>query len=294
MKLSIDTGALRAKFGEEKALRLIKDAGFDAVDYSFYWAEPGFPMATAAYKEYANTVRKKLDDLGISCNQAHAPFEMAYGHPFDPSDEDYCNVVRAIEAAAVLGAKQIVVHALPLPENVKNVDFTAYNLAYYRSLEPYARSAGIRIAVENLFAYDEKRKYHKGILGRPEELRAMVRQLDPTVFTVCVDIGHASLTGYEPQDFIRCFDGGMLTALHIQDTDYLFDRHVLPFAGEFDWDAIVASLRQIGYKGDLTFEIFSFIRKFPDELIPDALHFSVKVGRYLIDKITGQGSKAHA
>ena len=37
MKLAIETYALRAKFGDEQALRLIGAAGFDGVDYSFYY-----------------------------------------------------------------------------------------------------------------------------------------------------------------------------------------------------------------------------------------------------------------
>lgn len=293
MKLSMDGGALRSRFGEKKALRLIKDAGFDSVDYSFYWAEPGFLMASDNYRSYAQSLRNYLDEIGLSCNQAHAPFEMAYGHPFDTSDEGYLNVVRAIESAAILGAEQIIVHALPMPEDTGEADFMAYNLAYYESLEPYAQKSGIKIAVENLFGYDEKRKCHKGVLGRPEQHLQMMDMLNPDVFTVCVDVGHASLTGYEPQNYIRYFSGKQLTALHIQDTDYLFDRHVLPFTGEFDWTAICEALNEIGYQGDLTFEVFSFINKFPDELIPDVLSFCATVGRFLIGKIR-QGSGIHA
>ena len=37
MKLSIETYALREKFGDRGTILLAKEAGFDAVDYSYYW-----------------------------------------------------------------------------------------------------------------------------------------------------------------------------------------------------------------------------------------------------------------
>ena len=37
MKLSIETYAIREKVGDEQAIRLLKAAGFDGIDYSFYY-----------------------------------------------------------------------------------------------------------------------------------------------------------------------------------------------------------------------------------------------------------------
>lgn len=41
MQLSMETVVLRNKFGDETAIRMLKEAGFDGIDYSFYW--PGSP-----------------------------------------------------------------------------------------------------------------------------------------------------------------------------------------------------------------------------------------------------------
>lgn len=35
MRLSIDTYVLRSRYGDEKAIRMLKEAGFDGIDYSF-------------------------------------------------------------------------------------------------------------------------------------------------------------------------------------------------------------------------------------------------------------------
>lgn len=102
------------------------------------------------------------------------------------------------------------------------------------------------------------------------------------MINACVDIGHASLTGYEPEDFIEKMQPKYLKALHVQDNDYISDRHILPYTGDLNWKAIMTSLKNIGYDGDLTFEIFNYLKKFPDDLIPDALKFAVSIGKYLV------------
>lgn len=70
--------------------------------------------------------------------------------------------------------------------------------------------------------------------------------------------------------------------LHIHDCDYLEDQHTLPFLGQFDWEAIMRSLKSINYQGDLTFEIIGFLNAFPAKLLPAALKLAETIGRYLI------------
>lgn len=279
MKLSVELSALTDKFGDFKAVELAKKAGFDAVDYSFYWNNEKEEVLGDTYIEYAKKLREHLDAVGIKCNQAHAPFSMGYGCAFNTSDKKYLWLTHAIESAAILGAENIIVHALTVP---KGVNFESYNIDYYKSLIPYCEKFGIRVAVENLFAVDTKRKRLIGKLGSPEELSGIVEKIASPWITACVDVGHASLTGYEPEEFIEKMKPGMIKALHIQDNDYVSDRHVVPFTGEINWSAVMAALKNVGYDGDLTFEIFNFLKKLPDALIPDGLSFAASVGRYLI------------
>lgn len=279
MKLSVELSQLTAKFGDFKAVELAKEAGFDAVDYSYYWGNEVESVLGDGYKEYAENLRKHLDKVGIACNQAHAPFSLGYGTAFDLSGEKYLWMIHSLESAAILGAKSIIVHSLTVP---KGVDFTDYNVKYYSSFIPYCEKFGICVSVENLFSTDQKRHHLVGKIGTPEELNAIVERINSPWINACVDIGHASLTGNEPEEFIEKMNPNILKALHVQDNDYVSDRHVIPFMGNLNWNAIMASLKKIGYDGDLTFEIFNYLAKFPNELIPDALKLAVSVGRYLI------------
>jgi len=279
MKLSVELYTLAQRFGDFKAIEMAKEAGFDAIDYSYYYAKECEEILGDGYRGYAEKLRKHLDEVGIVCNQAHAPFSFRYGMEKNISEEKYLWMTRALESASILGAKNIVVHSITVPDGV---DFEKYNIEYYKSFIPYCEKFGIHVAVENLFSRDNKRKRINGKLGSPEELSGIVEKINSPWIVACVDIGHAALTGYEPEDFIKKMNPSVLKALHVQDNDYLDDRHILPYTGELNWEAIMESLKKAEYDGDLTFEIIKFLDKFPDDLLPEAMSFAAFVGKHLV------------
>ncbi|MBQ8231724.1 MAG: sugar phosphate isomerase/epimerase [Lachnospiraceae bacterium] len=282
MKLSVETYTLHRRYGDEKAIKMLKKAGFESIDYSFYWLSESDETLGENYREYALTVRSLLDESGMTCNQAHAPFKVEYGSKFDFTNEEYVKVVRSIEAAAILGAESIVVHSIKPPAGV---DIVEYNREYYKTLEPYCEKFGICIAIENLFWYDEKAKCYRGGLHKPQELNRIIEELKSKWFVVCIDVGHAALTGYEPGEIINQFDNHTLRALHIHDNDYLSDRHTLPYAGSLDWNKIMKALKDIDYNSDFTFEIFGYLGRIDDEFMEEALAFAAKTGRHLMLKV---------
>ncbi|MBO5293794.1 MAG: sugar phosphate isomerase/epimerase [Clostridia bacterium] len=281
MKLSIDNGMLLARFGVYESARMIKEAGFDCIDMTYYTVPVDSPLLDDGYREYAIKLKEYLDELGLECNQAHAPFVFAYGDRFSLEDPHYRAIVRSVESAAILGAKVIVVHSVGHRQGNDILFDRAYNLDYYRSLIPYCEKFGIRIAVENLFEYGQNGEF-VGRLGTPEELSEFVLELDSPCFCACLDTGHASLTGVKPEDFVAGMRADTLQVLHVHDGDYLGDRHTLPYLMDFDWQKIMCALKKIGYNGELTFEILNYFRNIPKELIPEALRFAEKTGRYLI------------
>ena len=279
MKLSVELYTATMHFGDKKAIELAKEAGFDAIDYSYYYLQECENVLGENYKEYAKEIREHLDLVGISCNQAHAPFSFKHGMTMDASEPAYLNIARSIESAAILGAKNIVVHAVSVPDGV---DFEAYNIEYYKSFIPYCEAFNIHVAVENLYSKDTKRNCFRGRFGSPQDLNNVIKKIGSPWIVACVDIGHASLTGYEPEDFISKVEPSALKCLHVQDTDYLADRHMPPYFCGLNWDAIMTALKKNGYDGDLTLEIIVYLKKFPKELFPDALKFAGAIGKHLI------------
>ena len=279
MRLSVETHVMSQRFGDEAAIDMIKAAGFDAVDYSFYWKSPESDRLTGDYLANARALRAYLDKTGIVCNQAHAPFEFAYGSAMDASNPRWLEIARSVEFAGILGADNIIIHSIDVP---KNVDAADYNYTYFKSFQPYAERAGISISVENLFSYDSKRKCHRGRFGIPEDMKAFLRRLDAPCFNVCVDVGHAAITETEPEDYIRALDADLLKSLHVQDNHYTGDEHTIPFEGQLNWDAITKALAGIGYRGDITLEIFGFLGRYPNDLLLPALKLAEAAGRKVI------------
>lgn len=284
IKLSIDTNQICKKIGDKEGLTLIKKVGFDAVDFSLYALLPTSPFLGASYREYAYEIRKHLDEINLVCNQAHAPFNLMCSEKIDITEPNYKAIVRSIEIASILGAKQIIVHPIyvPVGETVNGMSYEDYNYMYYKSLEPYCREFEINIAIENMFYLDTKRNYRRGMLHTPEALTSMIKRLNSPYFLVCADIGHLAVTGDEPENVIKEMDPSILKALHIHDNNYISDEHTLPYLGAINWEAVMSALKEIGYQGDITFEISAYFKNFPPSLIEYALICSEKVGRHLL------------
>lgn len=285
MKLSIDFYEFSERFGDFKAAEMIKEAGFDALDYSYYYKKEEQEAMGEGYLDYAKKFRAHLDTIGLECNQAHAPFSLEYGMEGKEAEEKFLLLERSIEAAAILGAKVIVVHAIRVP---RGVDFEDYNVEFYNRLLPICIRCGIKLGVENLFNTDRKRNCIIDRLGKAKDLNRILDRINSPWAVACIDMGHAALTGNEPEEFIEEINPKYLQAVHINDNDYLKDRHRLPYLGELNWPAIMTALKKSGYQGDLTMELISmafpsYTQKFPDALIPAALKFAAQVGRNLIE-----------
>lgn len=279
MRLSVETHWLREKFNDETALRMIRAAGFDAFDYSFYWMRPDQDVLGEDYQLHARHLRQLADELGLQCNQAHAPLEFYYTNQMNETDPLYLRIVRSIEFASILGADNIIIHAVPGVSLPADVDFYAYNRAYYLSFLPYCRRYHISVSVENLYVqYDP-------VLGDPMEMQAFVQSLESPYFNICMDLGHSGKTGFDVADSIRKMDPALLKALHVHDNDKKDDYHWLPYEGQLNWHEIAGALGEIGYQGDFTYEIFGFLKQQDPGNLQAALNFAEATGRFIIQKI---------
>lgn len=278
MILTITNAQMRYRgLSDDETFKLIKEAGFDGVDYSFFTKksldDAWEALETDDYLTTAKEIKRLLDKHGLVCNQAHAPFKFSYGDSMSLSSKNYLDLVNSIKMAAYIGASAIVVHAVKLPADV---DFLEYHYKFYKSLEPFAKECGIKIAVENLV---------NSIFWAPNRLSGFIRMLESDVFCACIDVGHAQLTGYAPSSFIREMDAGVLKCVHIQDTDAKVDQHWIPMFGNNDWDAIIKALADYGFDGDMNLEVIHSYDNLPDELLLPCLKYTASVGRYLIKRL---------
>ena len=286
MKISMTNVSLDARFGVKDSLRMIKEAGFDAVDYDL--CERGeHRQLTDDFIEHITDVRAYMDELGLECSQVHAPFPFFYNEELELSNRRFLRMVRALEAASILGATYVVVHSIEMPKELFGETWSC-NYKFYKALQPYAEKFGVRIAIENLYIEDDKRKlYHApGRFSDPKIITDFIEALDSDVFCICLDTGHAALCGIEPWVFIDNLPKKeLLCALHVHDVDYYSDTHTVPYATNkykgIDWEATMHSLYKAGYQGTLNLETHIFSQNFPAPLAADAVAFSAKVAKYL-------------
>ena len=229
-------------------------------------------------------LRELADKYGLAFPQAHAPYAYKYGE--DYQGEHYQEVLRSLEFSSWLGCRQIVIHTLKFPrEEMSEQQSNDINRAFLRSFLPTAEENNIDIGVENLFQYDFKRRCYYGQHGTPREMNDFVDSLGSPRFKVCCDLGHAAITGTEPEDFIAGMTAQRMTMVHVQDTDYLDDSHTIPYLGKQNWDAVAAALAAIDYQGYMNLEVLHFYERFPAELLLHALRLAADVARRLAEMV---------
>lgn len=282
MILSVDNHVLRETFGEEESARILREAGFTGVDYSFHEWPAGDPLYAEDSLSYARKIREALDASGIVCRQCHAPFDFMIGEEPEETSEHYRRILRAIRMAAVLGAQHIALHSIYGETATKETEWSE-NIRFFRSLIPVCEETGVKIAIENLPLQAS---------DTPEDLNRMIKELDSPWFGVILDTGHAEMSGIRAGDFVRRLDPGILLGLHIQDMADHKDKHWIPYMGEIDWEDFLTALREYGYQGDFSLEIIHFMESVPPELLPAAHRYAAAVGQSLIGKFSDRRGSA--
>ncbi len=292
MILSTTTGGLNKRYGYKRAIEILANAGFDAIDLSLCeMRDEGNIFCGDDYAEAAKDIRAFAESKGVFFNQAHAYFPSSF-----PEDEKtevaYKRIVRGIEIASIVGAKVIVVHP---KQHLCYVDgnnaeiLKQMNLEFYKTLIPLCEKYNIKIATENMW---QNGKISKVIVdstcSRGPEFCEYVDMMGSEWITACLDLGHCGLVGQLPQNMIRALGHDRLGALHVHDNNGREDNHIepmAPFVSTIDWEEVCKALAEIDYKGDFTFESNSTFKNAKDETV-DALAKKLHdIGRYLIGRI---------
>ena len=251
MRLSVDFFCIAEKYGDFEGARILKEAGYDCLDYTFARSakQPIGEIALGEdYVEYAMRFRAHLDEIGIKCNQAHAPFPTLM-------PEALPVLMRAIECTAIAGADICIIH----PDNNRNAE---QNAEIFYELLPFAKEHGVRIATENMWNWNkETNTVTAAACSHHDDFLKHIETVNDPYLVACLDIGHAEMAGLNtsaPQ-MIHTL-GKHLQALHIHDNDKQGDSHQIPFSMQIDWDAVAQALKEVGYSGYLTLEANSYVK----------------------------------
>lgn len=279
------------RFGEMRAIELIAQAGFDAIDYSMtIIAKDGNVLDSDNYKGFVGELSETAKRNNIIFNQGHAVTGVGIEDPEVAYKVLAQKNIRCLEIAGLLGMKTLVIHPYGTGKYIgREEEVLERNMRYFNLLLPYAEEYGVTIATENMWCDDKKRKVRRGsIFSNPYEHARFIDEMNSDFLGACLDLGHAAVAGREPQDSIRVL-GNRLKALHVHDNDYLDDMHTLPGLSEMNWEEITKSLAEINYQGDFTLETNHFFDSFEtEEEIKLGLKLSEVIGRKMIKKIEKQ------
>lgn len=291
MELSTQTANLDSTFGYQKAIDILSEVGYRVIDYTLsdVGNERNY-FSVDSYRNLAEGIRKYANSRQVRIGQTHAAFHLDWKLlPLDDSMTEspiFASVVRSIEISAILGSSIVVIHPIHHMVYEGHADeIREINFRYFRSLIPYCKEYGVRLAIENMFQKDAKRKFIvPDVCSDVEEHIRYIDELDSEYITGCLDVGHVGLIyGQEAQNSIRRLGADRLSALHICDNDYISDQHQICGFGKIDWKEIMRALRDIGYKGNFTYEADGFLVRFPDYLKKEAAQFMFNVGQTLLN-----------
>lgn len=292
--ISTLTLPLARAFGEEKALEVIAQAGFEAIDYSMHLYALDDPCYTKPLNELIGIyerLRRVLERNGLVAGQFHAPY---YTHGEQEEERMGQATIRAIYAAAALGSPYVVVHPiLPLATktDTKREQFRGTNMRYYTRLIPYLKETGVKLAVENMFS-EEEGVYIPTAMSDGDDMIWSVDTMNgiagEELFAACLDVGHANVLGLDPAQMARAL-GSRLQLLHLHDNWGLEDSHQLPFLGTIDYTTFVQALHDIGYRGNINMEAHGFLSCFDRELMPKAAGMAAAVARHIERMVAAPG-----
>ncbi len=288
------TDRLEQRFGAIGAVKMIAEAGFDAIEYSMY--TKNLSVFSRGGRILAAELRRIAEGHGLSINIAHAPFS-----DFSPLPEDceknravYNSICESIHIAARLGVKGIVIHPAYICPRLSADERFEMNMELYSRFEKVARDLGIGIFIENVYRWHSPTvdKIVRSVCSDADELIRYSDALSSDIFSICFDVGHAALVGESAASMIRAL-GGRIGHIHIHDNDLESDLHTLPYLGNGDFSAIARAISKIGYSGDITLEADGFLRNMPNALVPSALLFMRSVASHIRDEIIGFSAKLY-
>ena len=272
----------------ENAIAVLAAAGYKHVDMNLCGlsrvGKPVSPMTQDDWAESARRWRKLGDELGVKFTQSHAYFSVdgpvaPGGVPGGEMGEELMR--RSVLAAEILGTEYMVTHPFSIVEDGKVLPEASYeaNMEYFTRWHKFWHEHGIGMAIENMTA--PKGSLTPSPFASADQLIKLVDELNQPDIGICLDTGHAFLSGFDPAEFARKV-GSRLRATHIADNHGVKDDHIAPFQGEIDWFDLVKALKEIDYKYDFAFEIHNLTSRFPASVQPDLIKFTHTLGEYLV------------
>jgi sugar phosphate isomerase/epimerase len=287
MRRSTNSGIHSGRVGKkrypiEENLAFIADHGFEVLDINFCGTihEGDERIDTTLHGDgWMRNVRRigrEAAKWGMEILVSHPPFFQFWNPAVEGREFKMEMVHRSLEASAMLGVRWAVLHPCRLPDAAEAERATR---EYVAPLLDRAGRLGVGLAIENM-------PQAEGFCADASALSRFVDGLGPGV-GICWDTGHANITGLPQPEALRIV-GKRLKCLHVHDNFGKGDDHRPPFMGNIDWRSVMGALKEIGYMGDLNFEVNA--TNLPESLRAVHAEYVVRTADVLIAAFEGTAS----
>jgi sugar phosphate isomerase/epimerase len=225
----------------------VRDAGFHEIEV----------CSSPRHLDYHNVdeVRRageRMRELGLQPVSFHAPFAeridiTSFNKPV--RDAAVQELIRACEAAALLGCGQVVLHPGPEREGrPPEAEFIQHMHLAAESLNLVAARCcdlGIQLLLENMLAHL--------LFGHVRDMMYLLGEISTCNVGTCLDTGHAHLA--REMSLVIQKLSGHLKLVHINDNRGDWDAHLPPGEGTIDWPWVIQELRHNHFHGALVLEL---------------------------------------
>ena len=277
-------------FSDDECIEILKNAGFDGVDFPFCdWENESETLYSGKFERWIADFGEKLRANGLCISQTHLPYLPGdYPPKGDSSYDTFAKTyvpmaARALELTNVLGGSIAVLH-LYIGTDADST--LAGNKKYIDALRPFCERYGVKIAFENIFGYNRRDGIIPCFIGTEEEMLRYAEYGGSDCFGLCLDTGHAMLLGDDPVKLIKAF-GSRLIALHVNSNTGSRrpdDLHLLPdtmhWSEPVKWAEISAALKEIGYCGSYNLELMLPAYSSQKQVLSAFVKYAGTVGRY--------------
>lgn len=195
---------------------------------------------------------RELEDLSLEAYSFHAPFAngLDITSPVGAQRRRSIDeVLAAVEAAARLGARYLVLHPGPEkelhPEPGEGLKRRQDGVLALNEIAGRCQGQQVELVLENMLPH-----LFLGDIGELLRCRGAIREAE---VGYCLDTGHAFLGG--ELFHIATALAGSLRIIHASDNHGRHDDHLPPGQGRIDWLALLGHLQRLGFAGGIILEI---------------------------------------
>jgi len=254
MKKSVNLWILPGNVKFEDGLKMIKDAGFEAVEVNT--TEEGGVLNLNCKEDEAKKVAETIRKNGLEI--ASLLVGQFWKYPLSSPNPEIRKkgeelLEKGIKIAKYLGTDAILVVPGVVASLSGEGEIVSYDIAYKNSQESIkkyvelAEKYNVYICVENV--------WNKFLLS-PIEMKRFVEEIGSEYVKIYFDVGNILIIGF-PEMWIRIL-GKLIKRIHLKDFK-LSVGNINGFCdlleGDVNWYEVIKALKEIGYDSYLTAEL---------------------------------------